>query len=75
MKVSDSEAPLTDGEKAILKRLESKPMELYWGRNGWTSDSLPKPARRKDFDALCNRNPALVEIELAQLVLVNVAKT
>lgn len=26
---------LSDGEKAILRRLEKTPIELYWGRNGW----------------------------------------
>lgn len=64
------EAPLSDGERAILKRLESKPIELYWGRNGWIPDGLPKAAKRKDFDNLYRRFPSLVKIEMAKLVLV-----
>lgn len=62
-------ADLSDGEKAILRRLEKKPIELYWGRNGWVPDGLPKPAKRADFDGICNRSPALVEVKCARLVL------
>ena len=58
---------LSDGEKAILRRLKKQPIELYWGRNGWVPDRLPKPAKRADFDRICKR--AVVEIKLARLVL------
>ena len=71
MSACDTAPALTDGEKAILKRLESKPLELYWGRNGWVPEGMPKAARRKDFDSLCNRRPALVQVEMARLILVN----
>lgn len=64
---SAGEAPLSDGEKAILKRLEAQPIGVYWGRNGWVPERLPNPARRKDFDSLRSRN--LVQIELGHLVL------
>jgi hypothetical protein len=67
---SDAAPVLTEGEKAILKRLESKPLGMYWGRNGWVPEGLPKAAKRKDFDSLCSRRPALVEVELGQLILV-----
>lgn len=69
MSTSDTAPALTDGEKAILKRLETKPIELYWGRNGWVPEGLPKAAKRKDFDSLCSRQPELVEVEMAQLIL------
>jgi hypothetical protein len=62
---------LTEGEKAILKRLERSPIELYWGRSGWVPESLPKAARRKDFDSLCSRRPELVQVEMAKLLLAN----
>ena len=62
-------AELSDGEKAILRRLEKRPIELYWGRGGWVPEGLPKPAKRADFDRICNRNPAMVEVKLAKLVL------
>lgn len=73
MKPGDGVVPLTEGERAILKRLERKPIQLYWGRNGWVPDSLPKAARRKDFDSLRLRQPALVVIKLAQLILAECA--
>lgn len=69
MNSSVEPAELSDGEQAILRRLAKKPIELYWGRNGWAPDSLPKPAKRADFDSIRNRSPALVEIKLARLVL------
>lgn len=69
MSASDTAPALTDGEKAILKRLETKPIELYWGRNGWVPEGLPKAAKRKDFDSLCSRRPELVEVEMARLIL------
>lgn len=65
------EPPLTEGEKALLKRLGRKPIMLYWGRNGWVPDSMPKGAKRADFDALRMRQPGLVDIQLAQLILIN----
>lgn len=67
----DTAPELTDGEKAILKRLERKPLELYWGRNGWVPEGMPKAAKRKDFDSLRLRYPALVEVKLAKLILVD----
>lgn len=60
---------LSDGESAILRRLEKKPIELYWGRSGWVPDSLPRPAKRADFDRICKRSPAMVKIRQAMLVL------
>jgi hypothetical protein len=71
MSASDTAAALTEGEKAILKRLEKKPLELYWGRNGWVPEGMPKAAKRKDFDSLCSRRPALVEVVMGRLILVN----
>lgn len=73
--MSDSKLPpdLTDGEKAILKRLGKKPLELYWGRSGWCADYLPKPAKRADFDRLFRRDPQLVMVQLARLILVEQA--
>ena len=62
---------LTDGEKAILKRLGKAPLGLRWGRNGWCAEYLPKPAKRSDFDSLCKRNPPLVDIKAALLHLVD----
>lgn len=61
---------LTEGEAAILKRLQKKPLDLRWGRNGWCPCGLPKQARRADFDSLVRRNPALVRIELGMLMLI-----
>lgn len=66
---------LTVGEQAILRRLEKAPLDLRWGRSGWCADYLPKPAKRSDFDSLCKRNPALVEIVMARLVLVDEPST
>lgn len=60
---------LSDGERAILKRLAKAPLALRWGRNGWCADYLPKPAKRADFDSLCTRRPSLVEIHTASLHL------
>lgn len=71
MSTSDIAPALTDGEKAILKRLEKKPIDLYWGRNGWVPEGMPKTAKRKDFDSLCSRRPELVEVVMARLILVN----
>lgn len=58
---------LTAGEMAIIKRLRKKPIELYWGRNGWIPDGLPKPARRADFDRIIKRDENIVQISIAQL--------
>lgn len=66
---------LTDGERAILKRLAKKPLDLYWGRGGWCFDYLPKPAKRADFDKLTRRQQRLVKIECARLVLDTDEKT
>ena len=66
---SDLPNDLTEGEKAILKRLEKRPLDLYWGRGGWRCESMPKPAKRADFERLCNRKTPLVEVRMAQLVL------
>lgn len=67
----EQQLDLTDGEKAILKRLGKAPLALRWGRNGWCADYLPKPAKRADFDSLCKRNPPLVDIQAALLRLVD----
>tara|TARA_R110002124_G_scaffold128157_9_gene288604 strand:+ start:12008 stop:12235 length:228 start_codon:yes stop_codon:yes gene_type:complete len=64
---------ITDGELAILRRLENRPIELRWGRSGWVPEGLPKPAKRADFDRICKRVPSLVEIKLAKLTIVTSA--
>lgn len=69
MNSKDLPSDLTDGEKAILKRLDKKPLELYWGRSGWCADYLPKPAKRADFDRICRRVPPLVAVQSARLIL------
>jgi hypothetical protein len=75
MLIAEIPEGLTVGEQAILRRLEKAPLDLRWGRSGWCVDYLPKPAKRSDFDSLCKRKPALVEIEAARLVLVVGANT
>lgn len=65
----DLPSDLTDGEKAILKRLERKPLELYWGRSGWCAEYLPKPAKRADFDRIYRRHPQIVTVQAARLIL------
>lgn len=60
--------PLSEGEQAILRRLERGPLDLYWGRNGWVPERLPRASKRADFDRLCKHCPALVKIELGRLV-------
>jgi hypothetical protein len=62
---------LSEGEQAILRRLAKKPIDLYYGRNGWVPDGLPRPAKRADFDSICKREPELVKIKMAQLMLAN----
>jgi hypothetical protein len=68
-------APLTEGEKAILKRLQKKPIELRWGRHGWSPENLPKSSKRSDFDSLCQRPEGLVKIASAQLTLTDTPAT
>lgn len=75
MMASISDAHLSDGEKAILKRLQNKPIDLRWGKNGWVPDALPKSARRSDFDSLCERRENLVKIVCAQLILADTPAT
>lgn len=55
MESNKDSSEFTDGERAILKLLGRRPIELYWGRNGWVPQGLPKSAKRKDFDALLGR--------------------
>ena len=62
---------LTAGELAILRRLEKKPIDLRYGRNDWVPESLPRPAKRADFDRILKRNPPVVRISLGRLVLAN----
>lgn len=64
---------LSEGEKAILRRLAKKPIDIYYGKSGWVADRLPKPARRADFDKILHRTPSLVDIKLGQLVLIQPA--
>lgn len=58
--------PLTDGETAILARLDKGPLDLYWGRSGWVPCALPRRAKRVDFDSLIKRG--FVKVAAAQLV-------
>jgi len=60
---------LSQGERAILKRLARQPIEFYWGRNGWVPNRLPRAAKRKDLDSLLKRQPALVKVHLGNLIL------
>jgi len=70
MEAIKESSEFTDGERAILKLLGRRPIELYWGRNGWVPEGLPKAAKRKDFDALLGRQPEVVRIESARMFLV-----
>ena len=70
MESNKDSSEFTDGERAILKLLGRRPIELYWGRNGWVPQGLPKAAKRKDFDALLGRQQEVVRIEAARMILV-----
>ncbi len=59
---------LSEGEKALIKRLQRKPLEVYWGASGWRSNYLPKPAKRADFDKLLGTR-FIAEVTLGRMVI------
>lgn len=50
----------TEGERRILAWLATRKISVYYGRNGWTPNALPRGARRADFDAVIKKRKATV---------------
>jgi hypothetical protein len=67
--MSSLPADLSEGERALIKRLQRSGIPLRYGQSGWVPLSYPRGARRADFDKLLRRQPGLVKIELGELHL------
>ena len=63
---SNTKLVLSKEAAELLIRVIKKPLELYWGRNGWCPSNLPKGVKRAHFDELAQSGK--VKVEMAKLV-------
>jgi hypothetical protein len=62
---------MSEGERALLKRLRQKPIRITYRRDGWRADgSLPAPATMADLNALIRDRFARVDHD-ARCIVVN----
>jgi hypothetical protein len=61
---------MSDGEKALLRRLRQKPIRITYRRDGWrTEGSLPAPATMTDLNALIRDRFARVDHDTRCIVV------